>query len=608
MSEKPTTIAELLEGVDKRRQPETVRSIAQRIRQFRERGEVSTSAEVIDLGDQWRAELIAFDLVPMDGDKPSSWGGYYGPLMVVKDEDGQWIESPSIRAITQDCISYWALRAKSVTHPVLRGRYADLVWNFSKIVSGESPPIDMARTVIDAAIGLMAERLSASDHEALIQIRRALSLALSIRDPERVRRLTEAIIAFEDQVAQDNSPRLCGFSFDLLINRKGVDLSISQEEKLVSDLESRLSRLSGVDTSLTLDPFSVEASTSRLALYYRRTERREDARRVLGLYADTYVLASERQSPLVAAGWLQDVFKTLVDYGLREKADEISHHIKRLSEMSRDEMGILSQEVKIDKEKIEILLQELLEGSIEKACARLAVYFLPDPTVAEEQVKELAREVPFYLMMPINIQDHDGRLVAQVGSVVDDLEGRVVLQMAQTMQYGAPFLRLAIDGLLAEYNPDNTAIVDFLLASPLFDASRRPLLERGVSAFLQRDKYATACILVPEIEAAIRRLIILSQGSIYRRGRSGSLLVSTLDQMLSDPAVRGVLGEPGVKYLRVLLTDQRAWNLRNVVCHGLLPARMFSVDVCNRLFHTLLYLAMFREKEGDEEVALETEE
>jgi hypothetical protein len=47
-------------------------------------------------------------------------------------------------------------------------------------------------------------------------------------------------------------------------------------------------------------------------------------------------------------------------------------------------------------------------------------------------------------------------------------------------------------------------------------------------------------------------------------------------------------------FLRTLLCDQRGWNVRNNVCHGLWPSEAFNFLVADRVFQVLMLLSMLR--------------
>jgi hypothetical protein len=53
----------------------------------------------------------------------------------------------------------------------------------------------------------------------------------------------------------------------------------------------------------------------------------------------------------------------------------------------------------------------------------------------------------------------------------------------------------------------------------------------------------------------------------------------------------------GAMYLRLVLTDQRSLNIRNDLCHGILPPDNFHSGVAARLLHVLVMIGMVRIKE-----------
>ena len=58
--------------------------------------------------------------------------------------------------------------------------------------------------------------------------------------------------------------------------------------------------------------------------------------------------------------------------------------------------------------------------------------------------------------------------------------------------------------------------------------------------------------------------------------------------------MKEVFTEDGAFYLRLVLTDQRALNLRNSLCHGFLPPESFGIGAADRLIHVLTLLGLVR--------------
>jgi lysyl-tRNA synthetase class 1 len=80
------------------------------------------------------SEILAFTLV---GNRTavSPWGAFFAPLGSGTDKDGNTVYFPDIADATTAVIDHWAGRARRITHPVLKARYADLVWELAPAIA-----------------------------------------------------------------------------------------------------------------------------------------------------------------------------------------------------------------------------------------------------------------------------------------------------------------------------------------------------------------------------------------------------------------------------------------------------------------------------------------
>ena len=92
---------------------------------------------------------------------------------------------------------------------------------------------------------------------------------------------------------------------------------------------------------------------------------------------------------------------------------------------------------------------------------------------------------------------------------------------------------------------------------------------------------------------------MVDEGSIYRPGRSGGMLLRNMEEILHDEKVKNALDNRVITYYRTLFTDQRGWNLRNDVCHGILRAEMYTRETADRTFHAALLLGAILLKDKD---------
>jgi len=153
-----------------------------------------------------------------------------------------------------------------------------------------------------------------------------------------------------------------------------------------------------------------------------------------------------------------------------------------------------------------------------------------------------------------------------------------------------------MNSLVDRYALDAAKLLQYLYKSPVFENSKRGILQRGLQSYFAGDVLCALHLLIPQIEDAVRNLVELVGGTVLKRGRGGGLHLKTLDELLRDEQVKRVLGEDVSLYLRVLLTDQRGINLRNNVCHGISPEKSFNIALADRVIHAILILAQVRKK------------
>lgn len=117
---------------------------------------------------------------------------------------------------------------------------------------------------------------------------------------------------------------------------------------------------------------------------------------------------------------------------------------------------------------------------------------------------------------------------------------------------------------------DADSLVDFLASGVEGDAETLPLLRTGCERFFARDYISALHVLVPQVEALLRRLVG-KLGLPTRSIRDGVTQELPLGEMLQIEQLRQGLGENLSFYLEFLFTRQ-GMNLCNTIVHGLLSA------------------------------------
>lgn len=537
-------------------------------------------------------EQMAFDFTENYPNDKSGWDTYFGPMFVLFNEEGKMVEYPSLRKVTPETRSYWEKRAKESEHPILKARYSNLVWDFSKRLKRERPDYSIAQIFVDSVIEIAEKDLHKYDVNVIEKLKRALSLALTINDKERIDRLKNAIINYEEKIAEDDKPGLWGFSYELLVKNKKVQTTQEEKQRIIKNLEGRFKRLLKGNNH-----WATQRAAVLLADYYKKKEDDIAKNIILLEYGDMVQRVAEQASSLVGVAWLEQLYHIYLQYGLKDEANKLLIKIKEISKNIPSEMKKIETSIEIPRDEIEKFINSLIGGDFKTTIQRIAIYYIPKKEEVTRQLKDLSQKSPISFLFTRKIIDEGGREIAAVGSLEEDIDGHIVSQISQNIRLESIFLRETISKFINKFSINTVDIVNYLYKSPIFDERKKRFFEIGIEAYLNSQFLIALHILIPQIEAVVRKLAETIELSILKPSRSGGFNYRTLDELLRDEYIIKVFGEDLSLYLRVLFTDSRGWNLRNDVCHGISLIETFNQISADRVFHTLLCLALVKEKE-----------
>jgi hypothetical protein len=254
-----------------------------------------------------------------------------------------------------------------------------------------------------------------------------------------------------------------------------------------------------------------------------------------------------------------------------------------------------------EKEEIDRFLEQITAGELNAALGRIAAYFIPKVAESRNLLERMRSETPLLSLISVTRVDADGRPVGRIGSVDEDLEGRLHQQLGRSIGFQQPFLVWALDRLRERHSPTVGNVLKFLKESPLFSVSSGTLLQEGLEAYWAGDFVKAIHILVPQVERTLRDLLSLLGIPTVKtvRGHSGILDAKSMKDVLQDERVRTALTEDLWRYLFVLYIDRRGGlNLRNDLAHGLASDEMFNRAIADRVIHSLLALSFIRAAKG----------
>lgn len=540
---------------------------------------------------EFKYEYLAFSLVPSSN---NNWGTYYGPRMTFKDANDNIIEEPALKDITIDAVLYWEQRYKITKNPLLTMTYAGLVWDFKSTIFHQKYDSDLYRIYLDCMLKICNQDYTSHPVISINILERLFDITKGLK--EDLALVKAAYIDFEKKYAVDNSARYWSSRFKLMLKNKRL-FTQDEIDTIIQEHEKRLARMCNpVDGQV--NPWNVESQAILLADYYKSPQQQIEVKRVLKCVEQAFLSEADSMNNLQLMGNLENLHAKFLHYSLNEEAKQLAIQIQNIGLKAKAEMQ--SHEMKLNipleiHQHAEIMFGADIEDDKTRFC-NFAVCFIPNKSSEQVSLEEQIKKFPLMFMLPSKLMDTKGRPMSIIGSYEQDPEGNLIRHITQGMQINAYFLNLAIQKMRDCGGLTIDKIMNELIEdSPIFERERDAVIRKALTLYFSGDYMLFCHLIIPQIENAICNLVSLSGSSVLRPQRSGTgFQLKTLDELLRDESVIYALKEDGAFYLRLVLTDQRALNIRNLLCHGILPPESFDVNAANRLLHVLTLLGLIR--------------
>ena len=307
------------------------------------------------------------------------------------------------------------------------------------------------------------------------------------------------------------SPKLVGVWLTLLGHLYGASDLITQAEvdRMISDLENMLIRLSTKDERNEFDAFNAQAVGEKLVEHYKKIGDTESVSRVIKTFGAAFEKMAEGASAMFASGWLQPVIERYEQEGLKTEAEALQNNLQKRYGNAVDEMKTISFSVEITKEELDDLFKYLIaDDDLALTLNRVATYFVPKVGEARKMVEQSKTVAPLMSMIPVAIVDSTGRMKAEIGTD-EDAEGRLYYQLSQTMSFYDPYLHLVLGKIKEQFALSADDLNSFMYECPIFLESRKPILKEGLIAYMGRDFLKAIHVLIPQVEEMLRNFLVL---------------------------------------------------------------------------------------------------
>jgi hypothetical protein len=537
------------------------------------------------------AEVLAFALMPNRA-RSSPWNSYFGPVASGTKEDGSPYYSPDIAGTEPQVIGHWAKRARELSHPVLKARYADLSWDLSRAIARSNPDPDMARIAIDAYLASLDGNARSDVHDRFNVTLRALNLAVMIRDSARVERAKIALLTLHRYAMNvDRGP--WWIAFERLIDDKKVGLTDAERDRLTADLEGIIAKRSDISDPKAFNPFDVESAAGRLIKHYRKRNRVDDAKHLHAILGRTFEHFASLGNAMLASAHLQTAVNAYRDAGLPAESTRARIAMEQKIAQSHDEASTFTFERLIPKEDMDKAMEELVVDDLGLTFARIAGAFLQSQSQLENNVKDTLEHAPLMAMIGQSIIG-EHHVAAKVGSVTEDPFGRLIRQAVDGIALADIWLINALDRAIERHDLSPGHFAGWAGRSGLFDDLT--LLMEGIAAWFDQDYVKAVHVLVPQVEKGLRGIAAKLNRPITKPHPTlpGVGVAIGMGDILYSDEMRERLGSELTLHFLTLYADPRGFNLRNEVAHGLIDANGMHQAVATRIIHTLLVFGMWK--------------
>ena len=542
-----------------------------------------------------KAEEFAFYLEEGNPNTYIGWDTYYGPMRFSTDkmtiEGRQFDEYPSIREINRSTVEYWAKRAKEseATSTILTARYADLVVDFSLKILGEDADNNFYHKVIDSNIIICKENLAVPS-VSVTKAKRALDLAIRIKDKKRANNVKDTVIELERNTEKYANTGLLGVAFKWLLLEYSEKITLSNKERLelVVAAEHRLKTVTGSISAL-------ENAALPLIRYYERRNDEDKLMHVLNVSEDFLKEHIHSNSSMLDKLTTYDcIYRLYSNYESRfKKAKEESNRIKKeRKQLNLDydkHWDVTFTGVNIKKKNIDYHVNRIFDDGreLQMILRKIALEHLLD------------KENISYSYSP-NYLSPD--IIGEIQPTRDEYENLYPLNALQRLPYlesNSFVLLKTVNELRVRFS--EIEIIKYFSRSVVFKNENKDYLKKAICAYWHKDYLISSHLFSPMVESAMRELVMICGGRVSKRCEKNIYASLSLNKLLEHPYLKKFYSRNNEKiltYFKLVLIDKYpGMNLRNDFAHGLRKKRFSLHAASDRLFHILILLSLVKQEE-----------
>jgi len=413
----------------------------------------------------------------------------------------------------------------NLQHPAVLARVADLCWLLRRRSTTAAIAALHAYSTLLDRIGIDADR----DYLAANFIDRGLQICRAIgADQPAAATFIAAVDALLERTKEPRAYRRLAAS--VLHHRH--------------DMSKRLAdRLSALLQEADVDDLTEQDCQDFLVQAYRRAGDDDAVQAAMSAGAECSFRAAEIfGSGMGSAHWYRDAMKRFRRIpGKAERAEEAERRYKASNTDALSELSSFSHEVDVtdEVENIKKLVSQPTWKQAARAFALLGRSPEPDEVLA--QAMKLARDSPLSAIVPSEIYDSDGLVVARSSGLgltgapedADAMKFYIARQESVRRTMSGQMLSRARIHIAATLDSDYEFIRWVVQTSPFVPDEKARTFQYGFARYFEGDLTGASYVLVPQIEASLRYLIAGAGGDVVTTKADGTQTPAALGRLLT---------------------------------------------------------------------------
>ena len=497
-------------------------------------------------------------------------------------------------------IKYIHKRSKSTKNPILKLRYCKLYLEFISKVK----EIKFDKTMVEDLVYATKSIAQFTDnpyklHTIMYQLSYAINVSIRFNEKKFIEELKNFILTFCDRTDLLEKQGVWYTIYIVLLkNKKETQISKSDIDKILQFLQQVL--------DLEKHPYEIIRISDLICEYLRKQSEIDLIKSTLDkAFGRLLTFGSSGISYINLMLSFQSVVKkydyTTLELKITKRIEENGDNV--ISEMNLINIPfpskIQEQFTKWQKEEKENLKNLLIRKSFDEILISILWNFVPRKAdIQNDKIKNasLFERLPG-IVSEVKV-DRDGVPITTSSGFENEDSLLIKWLISRTFPIEDNIFPYTVFTLFSEYPKSEESISDIINKSNVFSKRHKEITIKALKAFFDKDYIVTIHLLIPQIEDMIRTILYLNGGDIRRPNQYGGFDKILLHMILDNEILLAALGEDLILYFKAILSHRLGYNVRNLLCHGLLDS--FNPVIALRLLHIVILLSLIKSIEIDE--------